>query len=291
MVTRSEPRWGDWVARARPHVDLRGERVLVVEDNPVNQLVAEGVLNQIGYEVVVADNGAAGVAAYGADSDGFVAILMDCQMPVMNGYDATRAIRSMDSDGPRTPILAMTAAAVAGERQRCLDSGMDDVLLKPVDRAVLEETLRRWVLHDAGDGASHDTATEENLIGPPGGTTDDLGVLDRGRLAGMLEDDAADLELVLRIIDRFSSRAEAGVVEMAVTTARADCAGVVALAHNLRGGAANVGLSRLASLYADIETNALDGHLPLIDTLGEVAAQVVSGVRQLADLAADLTGI
>ena len=267
---------------------LRRGRVLVVEDNPVNQLVAEGVLNQIGYEVVVADNGAAGVAAYAADMDGFVAILMDCQMPVMNGYDATRAIRSMESVGPRIPVIAMTAAAVADERQRCLDAGMDDFLLKPVDSALLAETLLRWVLHD--DGASLDTATPQgHLVERPDRSTDELDGLDRGRLAGMIEDDAADLGLVLRIIDRFSARAEAGVAEMATTTARADHAAVVALAHSLRGGAANVGLNRLASLYADIETNALEGQLPVAGTLDEVEAQVVAGAQQLADLAADLT--
>ncbi|MFC4786305.1 response regulator [Nocardioides sp. MAHUQ-72] len=120
-------------------------RVLVVEDNEVNQLVAEGVLRGLGYDVVIADNGAAGVAALADEPDGFDTILMDCQMPVMDGFDATRAVRAMRGDGRRIPIIAMTAAATAEERERCRDAGMDDFLTKPVVPALLESTLARWV--------------------------------------------------------------------------------------------------------------------------------------------------
>ncbi|MBB6629623.1 response regulator [Nocardioides sp. KIGAM211] len=126
-----------------PAGDLRG-RVLVVEDNEVNQLVAEGVLRRLGYDVVLADNGAAGVAALADDPDGYDAILMDCQMPVMDGFDATRAVRAM-RNGDHIPIIAMTAAATAEERARCQEAGMDDFLTKPVVPALLESTLARWV--------------------------------------------------------------------------------------------------------------------------------------------------
>ncbi len=99
--------------------------VLVVEDNPVNQLVASGMLTALGYGVVTAEDGHAGVAA--AAQGAFAAILMDVQMPGLDGYAATRAIRAAES-GSRTPIIAMTAAAVDGVRERCLEAGMDDFL-------------------------------------------------------------------------------------------------------------------------------------------------------------------
>ncbi len=120
-------------------------RVLVVEDNHINQVVAEGVLRRLGYDVVIAENGAVAVAAVADDPEGFAAVLMDCQMPVMDGFDATRAIRAVQSEGRRTPVIAMTAAAAADERLRCLDAGMDDFLAKPIDVPLLASTLARWV--------------------------------------------------------------------------------------------------------------------------------------------------
>jgi PAS domain S-box-containing protein len=139
---------GPNAAEAAPARDIRldpnRERILVVEDNPINQMVAEGVLESLGYAVVVAADGAAGVRAVAAD-EGFAAVLMDCQMPVMSGYAAARAIRAAQRTTRRLPIIAMTAAAVPEERQRCLDAGMDDFLLKPVDREQLRDTLAHWI--------------------------------------------------------------------------------------------------------------------------------------------------
>ncbi len=120
-------------------------RVLVVEDNAVNQMVAVGILESLGYAASVAENGAVGVATFVADPTGVDVILMDCQMPQMDGYAATRAIRAQEAPGTRVPIIAMTAAAIAGERERCLLAGMDDFLTKPVDVGLLRSTLGRWV--------------------------------------------------------------------------------------------------------------------------------------------------
>ena len=116
--------------------------ILVVEDNAVNQLVATGLLAALGYTTETADDGLAAIEA--ARDGGFDAILMDVQMPHMDGYTATRHIRAHET-GRRQPIIAMTAAAVAGERERCLEAGMDDFLTKPVDAVRLAETLKRWL--------------------------------------------------------------------------------------------------------------------------------------------------
>src|SRR5690606_12393216 len=123
---------------------LTGMRVLLVEDNPVNRLVAQRILDTFGIEVVTADNGQQALDLLRAEL--FDAVLMDCQMPVLNGYGATRQWRDREllSGQQRLPIIAMTANAMAGDRQRCLEAGMDDYLSKPVDPAGLATCLRRW---------------------------------------------------------------------------------------------------------------------------------------------------
>ena len=131
----------DPVIKARVEQPGKG-RILVVEDNPVNQMVATGLLAALGYTTDTADDGLAAIEAAG--DGGFDAILMDVQMPHMDGYTATRHIRAHET-GRRRPIIAMTAAAVAGERERCLEAGMDDFLTKPVDAARLADTLNGWL--------------------------------------------------------------------------------------------------------------------------------------------------
>nr|WP_256473082.1 PAS domain S-box protein [Pseudarthrobacter sp. MDT3-26] len=117
-------------------------RVLVVEDNEVNQLVAREMVKRLGYLVDVVPDGAEAVSAIAAVS--YAAVLMDCHMPVMDGIEATRTIRKGEVTG-HLPIIAMTAGALDEDRERCLAAGMDDYLTKPVDSAALEATLDRWV--------------------------------------------------------------------------------------------------------------------------------------------------
>jgi signal transduction histidine kinase/ActR/RegA family two-component response regulator len=114
-------------------------RVLVVDDNPVNLLVAKRLVQQLGHEVVLAENGAEAMRC--VDAGPLDLVLMDCQMPLMDGFEATRAIRAGPASG--LPVVALTASALPEERQRCLDSGMDEMLTKPVQRRDLEELLRR----------------------------------------------------------------------------------------------------------------------------------------------------
>ncbi|MCW2844706.1 MAG: hypothetical protein JWN22_2622 [Nocardioides sp.] len=271
--------------------DGRRGRVLVVEDNPVNQLVAEGVLRRLGYSVLMADNGAVGVAAFGADSQGFDAILMDCQMPVMNGYDATHAIRAMQSIGRRIPIIAMTAGAAPEERQRCLTAGMDDFLLKPVDRVVLEVTLDRWI-DPSGERAwppppvvveSCPEPTAQLVLDLVPDLVPDL-VLDRGRLTELLETGSADLPLLHRIVDRFGTRALDAATELRAATSAVDAMEVARVAHSLRGAAGNVGLVRLARSCERIELAAEAGVLPGPVVLEAVATESLEGVTQLQRL-------
>ena len=116
--------------------------VLIVEDNDVNQVVAMRMVQSLGYTVDVVANGAEAVEA--VITRDYVAVLMDCQMPVMDGYRATGEIRRREPGGRRTPVIALTAGAMSGDGQRCLDAGMDDYVAKPVLRTALDETLARW---------------------------------------------------------------------------------------------------------------------------------------------------
>lgn len=116
-------------------------RALLVEDNLINQTVAVRLLERIGLSVDIADNGKAAVDK--VQNEEFDVVIMDCQMPVMDGYEATRAIRELGMR--QLPIIAMTANTMQGDRERCLDSGMDDYLGKPVKLDTLTETMQRWL--------------------------------------------------------------------------------------------------------------------------------------------------
>ncbi len=154
-------------------------RVLLVEDNPVNRQVAQRLLTIGGLTVEVAEEGASALAQRFALPPPLV-ILMDCQMPVMDGYASTRAIREREArEGlPRIPIIAMTANAMLGDREKCLQAGMDDYLSKPLDRKALAQTLERWLAVSEGrttvmatrrEVVSLDASAEAFAAGPAAG--------------------------------------------------------------------------------------------------------------------------
>jgi len=128
---------------AQPLLDGAGRRILVVEDNPVNRRVAELVLRRHRFEVDCVSNGREALALLATQRVDLV--LMDCQMPEMDGYEATRQLRLREDGQRRLPIIALTASAFPEEREQCLDSGMDDLLLKPLDVRQLSEVLARWL--------------------------------------------------------------------------------------------------------------------------------------------------
>ena len=125
---------------------LLNAKVLLVEDNPINQMVAQKMLEKFGLKAALADNGVEALKLLKEQS--FDLVLMDCQMPEMDGFDATREIRKLDIktlNEQRLPVVAMTANVMSGDRERCLEVGMDDYIGKPVQRDYLEAVLRKWL--------------------------------------------------------------------------------------------------------------------------------------------------
>jgi len=148
LPLQSEPRQEATPALPQPIVSpscFEGRQILLVEDNLVNQKVAELILERLGCEVRVAENGEQAVAMT-ADFPCEL-VFMDCQMPVLNGYDATRQIRQRElaRSESHLPIIAMTAHAMPGERERCLAAGMDDFVAKPINRDMLADMLKQWL--------------------------------------------------------------------------------------------------------------------------------------------------
>jgi len=296
------------VERPDPEVPVgRLGHVLVVEDNAVNQMVAVGILESLGYAASVAENGVVGVSAYEAEPGRYDAILMDCQMPQMDGYAATRAIRAGEPTGTHVPIVAMTAAAIAGERERCLLAGMDDFLTKPVDVALLRVTLARWVPQpsdrttqpsadttevpdDTRQPADDPTETPVGARGGPDAPTPgvDADVLDRARLEELLDLDPGDPSMLLRFIGRFgagSAQTMTTLVE-ARDTGRAHDMGRAA--HALKGSAANLGATRLATLCKELEDLGDEGGLADDEALATVARAREEAVRALEGFATAL---
>ncbi|MNN48916.1 Sensor protein EvgS precursor [compost metagenome] len=119
-----------------------GRKILLVEDNPVNQTVIEAMLRSLGYEVQIAVDGAQAVSQVARQR--FAATLMDCRLPIIDGYEATRRIRQLPQ-AAAMPIIALTANALQGDRERCLSAGMNDYLAKPFKRTDLQQILQRWL--------------------------------------------------------------------------------------------------------------------------------------------------
>ena len=229
-------------------------RVLVVEDNTVNQLVARGLVERLGYDVDVVENGAEAVDAVAATR--YAAVLMDCHMPVMDGYSATAEIRRREDGTERVPVIAMTAGATSQDRERCLDAGMDDYVSKPVDEVALRDALRRWA---RSPQASSVAAAGAGTVAP---TSADDEALDRERLATLRDLDGTGGQGLLRaMVDAFTTTSPALLATMrravdgdADGDAAGDAAGLEHAAHELAGSAASIGAVRVAALARWIET-------------------------------------
>ncbi|HWA16055.1 MAG TPA: response regulator, partial [Gemmatimonadales bacterium] len=159
------PEGGEGTDPSAPRHPSHG-RVLVVEDTPVNQKVAVAMLRRLGYDPTVVTNGRDAITETAVKP--YDLVLMDCQMPEMDGFEATAAIRAREKmTGGHLVIVAMTAHAMQGDRDRCIQAGMDDYITKPVRRDALEATLRRWLSSVGGGNEPSNTwpVLDEEILG------------------------------------------------------------------------------------------------------------------------------
>ncbi|SIQ81789.1 PAS domain S-box-containing protein [Aromatoleum tolulyticum] len=263
---------------------LAGARVLLVEDNEMNQELATDLLRQAGMEVVVAGNGqeALDILARDARFDG---ILMDCQMPVMDGYTATREIRRNPA-WAGLPVLAMTANTMAGDRDKAIAAGMDDHIAKPLDVAGMFVTLAKWI-HPAAAGGATATATAAPAV--PAATEQSaaaLPPLPGIDVAAGLATTMDNYKLYRRMLTRFRDTQSRFAEQFTAAQSDPDPDAPLRAAHTLKGNAGNIG-ARGVQVAAEALEHACRDKLPmaqltpLLDwTLAELAP-VIEGLQQL----------
>jgi PAS domain S-box-containing protein len=243
-------------------------RVLVAEDNPVNQKVAAKMLENLGYRVDVVGDGLEALEALATTSYG--AILMDVQMPQMDGYEATQRIREREEEegcAGRVPIIAMTANAMAGDRERALEAGMDDYVPKPVNAEDLDAVLKRWISGRPAPKPDGEPPESDGGGGEP---------VDAAMLAGLRE--LGDAELVADLAGMFLGDAESRLAALREALQNGDAGALEHTAHTLKGSAGNMGAARMAAICAELQEAGASGELGrapgLLDRLEEELGRV-----------------
>jgi CheY-like chemotaxis protein len=251
--------------RSRTNFHLgHGEAILVAEDNAINRAVILAQLNKLGYQPVAVADGKAACATLRAGC--FALVLMDCQMPVMDGYEATRNIRrSLQS---QIPIIALTASAMAPDKERCLQAGMDDYLAKPVDLPQLAAVLAKWVRVSSPLHPDHPHPATSIDPAPP--TFDEESLLRR------LMDDRP---LASAVLNGFLEDAPKQLAQLRSRLQTSDGPGIYQRAHTLGGSAATVGAEALRAVALALETAAAENRLDSCPELLQQAEEEFERLR------------
>jgi len=257
---------------------------LLVEDNPVNRQVAQRLLSLISITFEVAENGKEAFDMMG--KGGFDVVLMDCQMPVMDGYTATRSRRTLEQERslPRVPIIAMTANAMAGDREKCLASGMDDYMSKPLNRGLLEQTIRKWLPKNRKPAA--DAPAVARVVAPapapvrisePVRMTQSIPAINEAIVNELIDVMGSEFTSLVRVYLEDTPK------NLAILTAAAernDPQGMIAPAHSLKSTSANLGAMALSDVAKLVEHGARAGTLR--DSIG-MARQANIEFRRASD--------
>jgi PAS domain S-box-containing protein len=254
---------------------LRGAKILLVEDNDINRELAVELLTQAGILVDCAANGQEALDMLAHTT--YAGVLMDCQMPIMDGFEATRRIRAQGSLA-ELPVIAMTANVMAGDRQRALDAGMNDVIRKPIDAAQMFDTMTAWIRPRAGAELAS-RGTPEPARGASG-----LPVIDGVDTAAGLAICLNDSDLYRRLLSKFREGHAGFARQFADALAAGDRKAAAREAHTLKGVAANLGMHVLSDGAQRLESACLNGDdtdAPLREVVASLAA-ILAGLNALA---------
>src|SRR5580704_10212763 len=261
--------------------EFSGTRILLAEDNETNQFVALELLGGLGVELEIAANGREAVAM--AQTKPYAAILMDMQMPVMDGLEATRRIRQMPALRD-LPIIAMTANAMKTDVQACLSAGMNDFVSKPIERGSLVQSLRRWLPPRDMAAAKADSVTSgvsksvaAPILSAPASSQTAIPVLEGIDLAETVRRLAIPFERLRPVLLRFADGQRQTLEELRAAVAANDATGARNHAHALAGAAGNLGAEKLQLTARELELTAKKGNSDLADLFGQVdqAAEIV----------------
>ncbi len=246
--------------------------ILLAEDNPMNQEVARRILLKFGYTPKIVDNGRAAMETF--INGHYDIILMDVQMPEMGGFEATARIREFEkARGTHVPIIAMTAHAMKGDRERCIEAGMDDYVTKPIDGEILNATLEKWTRELALTGPPRKPATATApapekpapiVAEPPKAANGGAKPADISRLQQLADGDKAIIE---RLINLFLDDASQHSKYLREAVEQRDAKRVESEAHRIKGGASQVGAEALRGLAAELEGLGRNAQL---DTANEI---------------------
>jgi CheY-like chemotaxis protein len=264
-------------AESMEHADVQSDQVkfsgrcLVAEDVLMNQVLIRRLLENAGTEVTIVSNGQEAVQQ--AQNQTFDLILMDMQMPIMNGYDATREIRNLKSDIRNVPIIALTANAMKGDDRKCVDAGCNDYLSKPIDCRKLHDMLGKYLSSASSESVSTSARMEAMTrevaeLGQAmrvASWSEDAPVVDWAELAGrgMGED------ILREVIPLFISDKKEQLEKLADAMQTGDTEDVKLRAHAIKGGSGNVGAMRLSEAASALEKKASQGDLPCGEVLFE----------------------
>jgi len=237
--------------------------ILLAEDNPVNQKVARGALEKMHCTVDIVNNGAEAVDAWSARR--YDLILMDCQMPIMDGYQATRTIRSREPAGRRTPILALTADAMSGAEKDCLAAGMDGYLTKPLDRRRLAESIERFLGRAGSDPSAASAAPPAHSSPGDPAPSKASPPVDWEQFVSLTDGDA---EFAQQLVQLFIDSGDAALAQIRDALDRGDWSAVGRAAHSFKGSSANIHAQAVSAAAGRLEQAARAGelgHLPELE--------------------------
>jgi signal transduction histidine kinase/CheY-like chemotaxis protein/HPt (histidine-containing phosphotransfer) domain-containing protein len=261
-------------------LDMRSLRILVAEDNSVNQLFIKTMLHRLGHRVDVVANGAEAVAA--VKHVPYDVVLMDIQMPEMDGATATRIIRQLEGPIAQIPIIALTANVMADQRQEYLAAGMDDYVTKPIERPLLLAALAKVAAKGNDPSTKDASAALVNTTGGEQASCSALPVFDAGRLAALREVfGAEEFRLALSHIPDEAANC---LSQMNAAVSAGDLDAVRKAAHSLKGMAGNFGATRLAAISRSIELEspAIDVVARTLRELEQIVEETCARIREIA---------